>query len=56
MILGRSQPPANPAGQARKSAHRATVSLPEFIAPQLATLVTSPPEGDEWLHEIKYDG
>jgi bifunctional non-homologous end joining protein LigD len=24
--------------------------------PQLATLVTAPPEGDGWLHEIKYDG
>ena len=24
--------------------------------PQLATLVAEPPEGDEWLHEIKFDG
>jgi bifunctional non-homologous end joining protein LigD len=24
--------------------------------PQLATLVKSPPSGDRWLHEIKYDG
>jgi bifunctional non-homologous end joining protein LigD len=24
--------------------------------PQLATLVKSPPAGDRWLHEIKYDG
>jgi bifunctional non-homologous end joining protein LigD len=24
--------------------------------PQLATLVTTPPAGDEWLHEIKFDG
>ncbi|PWT94179.1 MAG: hypothetical protein C5B55_03120 [Blastocatellia bacterium] len=30
--------------------------VPEFISPQLATLVDSPPEGDEWLHEIKFDG
>src|SRR5215467_12474701 len=28
---------------------------PDYI-PQLATLVASPPSGDEWLHEIKYDG
>src|SRR3954468_14823422 len=28
---------------------------PEY-APQLATLVAAPPSGDEWLHEIKYDG
>ena len=24
--------------------------------PQLATLVTEPPRGDKWLHEIKFDG
>ncbi|MGH9310311.1 MAG: DNA ligase D, partial [Vicinamibacterales bacterium] len=24
--------------------------------PQLAKLVKHPPEGDEWLHEMKYDG
>ena len=30
--------------------------LPSFMAPQLATLVAAPPEGDEWLHEMKFDG
>ena len=29
---------------------------PKFIAPQLATLVDAPPDGDDWLHEIKFDG
>lgn len=29
---------------------------PTDYRPQLATLVTSPPSGDEWLHEIKFDG
>jgi len=29
--------------------------MPDY-APQLAALVTRPPSGDEWLHEIKYDG
>src|SRR5207244_5587536 len=24
--------------------------------PALASLVDAPPDGDEWLHEIKYDG
>ena len=28
---------------------------PDYV-PQLATLVDTPPSGDEWLHEIKYDG
>jgi bifunctional non-homologous end joining protein LigD len=31
-------------------------ALPAFIAPQLATLVAAPPAGDEWLHEMKFDG
>ena len=30
--------------------------IPNFIAPQLATLVKEPPAGDEWLHELKFDG
>lgn len=30
--------------------------LPTFRAPQLATLVEAPPEGDQWLIEMKYDG
>jgi bifunctional non-homologous end joining protein LigD len=30
--------------------------LPDFKAPQLATLVSEPPQGDEWLHELKFDG
>jgi bifunctional non-homologous end joining protein LigD len=27
-----------------------------FLAPQLATLVSEPPRGDNWVHEIKFDG
>lgn len=27
-----------------------------FIEPQLATLVSEPPEGKDWLHEVKFDG
>ena len=30
--------------------------LPDFIDPELATLVERAPEGDQWLHEIKLDG
>jgi bifunctional non-homologous end joining protein LigD len=30
--------------------------LPDFVSPQLATLVASPPTADEWLHEMKFDG
>ncbi|KUM24299.1 DNA ligase [Mesorhizobium loti] len=28
----------------------------EFIEPQLATLEKNAPSGDEWLHEVKFDG
>jgi bifunctional non-homologous end joining protein LigD len=27
-----------------------------FIPPQLATSVDQPPEGSDWIHEIKHDG
>jgi ATP-dependent DNA ligase len=30
--------------------------LPSWVKPQLCKLVDEPPEGSEWLHEIKYDG
>jgi len=30
--------------------------MPDFVAPQLATLVKSPPAEDGWLHELKFDG
>jgi bifunctional non-homologous end joining protein LigD len=26
------------------------------VSPQLATLVSDPPRGDEWVHELKFDG
>lgn len=35
---------------ARKSA------MPDIVQPQLATLVDKAPMGDEWLHELKFDG
>ena len=31
-------------------------ALPEFVPPQLATLVKVPPDGDAWVHELKFDG
>lgn len=29
---------------------------PEQLTPQLPMLVTNPPEGEQWLHELKFDG
>jgi DNA ligase D-like protein (predicted ligase) len=35
---------------------RSASGLPQWIPPQLTQLVDAAPEGDPWLHEIKYDG
>jgi bifunctional non-homologous end joining protein LigD len=37
-------------------ATRKVKRLPDFIAPQLCKSVSRPPEGREWIHEIKFDG
>ena len=42
--------PAKVAG-ARKAAR-----VPRFVPPELATLVKKAPRGDDWSHEIKFDG
>jgi bifunctional non-homologous end joining protein LigD len=39
----------------RSPARAGAASLP-VVEPQLCTLADAPPEGDGWLHEIKYDG
>lgn len=31
-------------------------ALPQWVRPQLTQLVQAAPDGDQWLHEIKYDG
>jgi hypothetical protein len=28
----------------------------KFVAPLIPTLVEKPPEGDDWIHEVKFDG
>jgi bifunctional non-homologous end joining protein LigD len=30
--------------------------MPGFLSPELASSIDQPPEGDEWLHELKLDG
>jgi len=37
-------------------AHRRAIPTARQLQAQLATLVDEPPQGDEWLHEIKFDG
>jgi ATP-dependent DNA ligase len=36
--------------------HAETTALPGWVKPQLTKLVDEPPEGTEWLHELKFDG
>ena len=33
-----------------------STEMPAFIPPQLCRLVERPPTGDDWVHEIKFDG
>ena len=48
-----ASPPASPPASLRSSPRSA---LPAFLAPQLATLVSAIPTGDDWIYEIKFDG
>ncbi|WP_313230992.1 DNA ligase D [Sphingobium yanoikuyae] len=43
-------------GKTKGRAKARTEAMPRFIKPQLATLVDNVPAGNEWMHEIKYDG
>ena len=54
---------SSPAKSSKKPAARKSTrtskrarGLPQFIEPQLCKLVAQPPSGDEWGHEIKFDG
>ncbi len=40
----------------RTSRHAPRERFPGFIAPQLALQTSSPPTGDDWVHELKLDG
>ncbi len=54
---GKSKPDAATAAALTKGLKGAArEKLPEFVAPQLATLAKSPPTGERWVHELKLDG
>jgi bifunctional non-homologous end joining protein LigD len=40
----------------RRKQDRAPFAAPAFVPFQLVKLVTSPPLGERWRHEIKFDG
>jgi bifunctional non-homologous end joining protein LigD len=40
----------------KRAKRAARAPLPQFVAPQLATLVSAPPTAGEWVYEVKHDG
>jgi bifunctional non-homologous end joining protein LigD len=47
---------AQPAGRREPVPGARRGPLPRAVEPELATLVSAPPAGAQWLHEIKFDG
>ena len=52
----RRKPPTKASGTVEVPEAAPRGALPDFIPPELATLVDKAPDGDRWLHEIKFDG
>ncbi len=46
----------HPNGRANGKNGQILSKLPAKFSPQLATLADRPPDGDDWLHEVKFDG
>jgi bifunctional non-homologous end joining protein LigD len=40
----------------RRSQRATKAEVPQFVTPQLATLVTRPPKVGDWVYEVKHDG
>ncbi len=53
--MGEAKPAAKP-GKWQRPRTAVKGPIPDRLVPQLATLAEAPPDGDDWLHEIKYDG
>jgi bifunctional non-homologous end joining protein LigD len=54
---GRAAAAGEGEGAARRHAGgRGQGRLPETLTPELATLVDGPPDPEEWIFEIKFDG
>jgi bifunctional non-homologous end joining protein LigD len=57
---GRRKAPATARTEKRRTREkkpgRPPGKLPDFVPPCLARLESAPPLGDEWLHEVKFDG
>lgn len=49
-------PPVTPPSDSGAVAEARRAALPAFVKPCLATLAVKAPEGERWIHEIKFDG
>jgi bifunctional non-homologous end joining protein LigD len=47
---------ASRVGGRKKKTAKSRTAMPSFIPPCLARLQEKPPAGEEWLHEVKFDG
>lgn len=54
--VSRAKPKTSGNGKATRSAKRVADPLPKFVPPCLATLYSDVARGDQWIHEIKFDG
>jgi bifunctional non-homologous end joining protein LigD len=52
----KTKAPAPKARLAAKAKAKKVSSMPDFVAPQLCSVVERPPNSDGWCHEIKFDG
>jgi bifunctional non-homologous end joining protein LigD len=61
-VLGAEGPPRvwesdrGVAAEPTRRRPRSRAPMPEIAEPQLATLVDEAPDGNQWIHEIKFDG
>jgi bifunctional non-homologous end joining protein LigD len=42
--------------QPKRAKYGKRSKLPQFVTPQLATLVSEPPRSGDWIYEVKHDG
>lgn len=52
----RAAPKLSARSKRAKPSRHAGAEMPAFVEPCLATLESRPPEGEAWLHEVKFDG
>lgn len=54
--VSRAKSKPSRSGKATRAGRRPADPLPEFVPPCLATLYSDVARGDQWIHEIKFDG